>query len=147
MPVGYHISPDEGLITVQGDGNVALSEITRVGRSLLGDAAYDPELPQLLDFRGLRPLAKGELGELRAFVHGPYRNRVTANVAVVIDAHLERRHCADIFLLTCAIDQAELFADYDLALRWLMRRAFALQPEPSAEQQDSGRDHADSTPE
>jgi hypothetical protein len=147
MPVGYHISADEGLITIHGSGDVSVVEIARLGQTLLRDSAYDPRLPQLLDFRGLRPLAEGDTDALRAFVYGPYRNAVAANVAVVIDEHLESRHCADIFLLTCAIHEAELFADYDLALKWLMRRAFASRPVLLSEQEDPRGEHAYRAPE
>lgn len=130
MPLGYHINTDDGLITVQGEGRVEVTELANLGHSLLGDDRYDPALPQLLDFRGLRPNLKGidedaELARLRRFVQEHYRDRVAANVAVVIDDHLESRHCADIYLILCAIHDAELFADYDQALKWLMRQAFA----------------------
>lgn len=144
MALNYHISTDEGLITVQGEGGVALGELARLGRSLLADRCYDPRLPQLLDFRGLRPVKPGELEELMEFVQETYRRSVENSVAVVIDEHLERRHAADIYLLTCAFPDAELFSDYDLALKWLMRRAFAV---PSAEQQKAGRHYAQSAPE
>jgi hypothetical protein len=125
MPVGYHISPDDGLITVTAGGRVPLSDIARAGESLLADSTYDPSLPQLLDLRGLRPPPRGELPTLKQFVEERYRDAVRASIAVVIDEHLESLHCADIFLLTCALHDAELFADYDQALRWLMRRAFS----------------------
>jgi hypothetical protein len=125
MPVGYHISPDDGLITVTAGGSVLLSEIARAGELMLADSTYDPWLPQLLDMRGLRPPPAGELPTLRRFVEERYRDGVRASIAVVIDEHLESLHCAEIFLLTCALHDAELFADYDQALRWLMRRAFA----------------------
>ncbi|HEX7036310.1 MAG TPA: hypothetical protein VF210_11075 [Pseudomonadales bacterium] len=144
MALNYHISADEGLITVQGEGGVRLGELTRLGRSLLADRSYDPRLPQLLDFRGLRPVKPGRLEELLEFVQETYRGSVESSVAVVIDEHLERRHAADIYLLTCALRDAELFCDYDQALKWLMRRAFAV---PSAEQQQAGRHHAHSAPE
>lgn len=155
MALGYHINADEGLITVRGDGNVAVTEIVELGESLLGDNAFDPELPQLLDFRGLRPRppaqagAEAEFAGLWDFVHSRYRAQIDANVAIVIDEHLEARHCADIFLLTCAISHAELFADYDQALKWLMREAFALRilAPVSGEQQDGRTDHADGGPE
>lgn len=149
MPLGYHINPDEGLITVQGAGEVSVPEITRLGESLLSDDGFDPELPQLLDFRGLRPVRDADgvaVTHLQTFIQECYRGRVQADVAVVIDEHLETRHCADIYLLTCAIHDAELFANYDQALRWLMRRAFA-GAHDSAEQQDAGSDHADGAPE
>lgn len=144
MPLDYHISPDEGLITISGDGEVSLAAIAELGQSLLGDTAYDPALPQLLDFRGLRPLPESSLDELQAFVHGPYREAVAGSVAVVIDEHLEGQHVADIFLLTCAIHQAELFSDYDLALKWLMRHAFARYR--SAQQENAAGDGADGSP-
>lgn len=125
MTVGYHINPDEGLITVTAAGRVPLSEIAQVGERLLSDAGHDAHLPHLVDLRGLRPLRDQALMTLRDFVEVRFRERVHASVAVVIDRFLERAHCADIFLLTCALHDAELFADYDHALRWLMRRASA----------------------
>lgn len=125
MPLDYHIGTEEGLITVHGSGDVPVRQIARLGEALLEDPAYDPQLPQLLDFRGLRPRDDGAIDELRRFVRGPYRDGVAANVAVVIDGDLETRHGAEIYLLTCAVAQAELFSDYDQALKWLMRRAFA----------------------
>lgn len=155
MPLDYHISADEGLITVHGQGETPLPEIVRLGRALLEDEDYDPELPQLVDFRGLRPVAEEGLDDLQDFLHGPYREGVAANVAVVIDEHLEDRHCADIFQLTCALHDAELFADYDQALKWLMRQAFATQPLPEPllaeqmlpEHEDAGGEHAHRSPE
>ena len=145
MPLDYHISSDEGLITISGEGQVSLAAIAELGQSLLGDQSYDPRLPQLLDFRGLRPLAEDRLEDLQAFVLGPYRDAVSGSVAVVIDDHLEDLHAADVFLLTCAIHQAELFTDYDQALKWIMRRAFA--KGPSAEEEDAGGDGANRSPE
>lgn len=154
MPLGYHINTDDGLITVQGAGDVAVHQIARLGEALLRDRRYDPHLPQLLDFRGLRPVdvetavSEQEVADLWAFIQDHYRGRAAGNVAVVIDDHLESRHCADIFLLTCAIQDAELFADYDQALKWLMRRAFAgATPAWSGEQYDAAADQADGAPE
>jgi hypothetical protein len=155
MPLGYHIDADAGLITVRGDGDVAVSDIVRLGESLLQDQNYEPGLPQLLDFRGLRPTgpvpASGddEFAGLVEFVNGHYRKSVDASVAVIIDDHLEQRHCADIFLLTCAISEAELFADYDQALKWLMREAFATTnlPRELCEQEDTQADGSHCAPE
>lgn len=156
MPLAYHINTDDGLITVQGAGAVDIEEFRRLGETLLEDHRYDPSLPQLVDLRGLRPAGPASaatdlaLSELLGFLQQRYRARVAADVAVVIDEHLETRHCADIYLLTCAIQMAELFADYDLALRWLMRRAFAdpvADTSGSAEEQDAGGDDADRAPE
>ncbi len=156
MPLGYHINPDDGLITVQGGGEVPLSELARLGESLLEDPSYDPELPQILDFRGLRPAELDDdvdpekLAALKAFLHETYRQQALGNVAVVIDEHLEDQHCADIFLLTCALQDAELFADYDQALKWLIREAFVptgAAAADSAKEQDAAADGADGGPE
>ena len=139
MALGYHINPDDGLITVQGDGSVAIGEITRLVQSLLADGRFDPTLPQIMDFRGLRPVQPraeqpgDAIQALQAFLQQEYRSHVQAEIAVVIDEHLERRHCAEIYLLTSTLHAAELFADYEQALRWLMRRAFATPGQRSAD--------------
>lgn len=148
VPGAYHINTDDGLITVQVEGRVDAADLTRLGRSLLADSDYDPEFPQLIDLRGLRPDPRGDLETLTRFVHQDYRRRVGGSVAVVIDEHLESRHCADIFLLTCAIHEAELFAEYDQALKWLMRRAFAgATAAGSAEEHDAAGHDPDQAPE
>lgn len=149
MPMGYHINSDEGLITVQADGEMDATMLTELGQSLLADERFDPTLPQLVDFRGLRLGAEPNLGRLSEFVQEHYRNQIDTTVAVVIDGHLEERHCADFYLITCAMDQAELFADYDQALRWLMRRAFANASVPllSAEHEYAADDHGNHAPE
>ena len=137
MPATFHIDRNQGLLTVRAHGEVTLRSLVRIGRAMLADPGYDAAMPQLLDLRGMRvvptplqgavsaspPVSDLEL--LRQFVHGRYRQRTTGSVAVVIDPHLESAHCADIYLLTCAITGAELFADYELALKWLMRQGFA----------------------
>lgn len=137
MPATYHIDQSEGLITVRAQGELTLRSLMAMGHALLGDRRYVPELPQLLDFRGMRvvaalppgavgkPAPASDLDLLKQFVSGPYRDRTACSIAVVIDQHLESEHCAEIYLLTCAIAGAELFAEYDLALKWLMRREFA----------------------
>ncbi len=149
MSLGYHISAEQGLITVRGHGEATLSDLTGLGRALLADPDYDPELPQLLDFRGLEPQSEGDAAtdDLQWFICGPYRKAVSGSVAVVIDETLELRHAADIFLLTCAIPEAELFSSYDQALRWLMRQAFVPAPAPSSQQKQAGRDRRDRAPE
>ncbi|MFU8814636.1 MAG: hypothetical protein ACNA7W_04765 [Pseudomonadales bacterium] len=139
MTLGYHIDREEGLITLRAQGEVTLRALTATGRSMLADADYDPEFPQLLDFRGMRVApsppagpagtdmpAATDLQRLQQFVSGSYRQQARAGVAVVIDEKLESQHCADIYLLTCAIEEAELFCDYQLALNWLMRQRFAV---------------------
>jgi hypothetical protein len=136
MPVTYHIDQNEGLITLRAQGELTLRALINLGRAMIADHSYAAEFPQLLDFRGMRvvpTLPQGAVGPvaptsdldlLKQFVFGPYRDHTAGNIAVVIDQHLESEHCADIYLLTCAIAGAELFADYELALKWLMRQEF-----------------------
>ena len=61
MPAGYHIDHDEGLVTLRAEGSLSLAELVRTGHSLLADERYDPVLPQLLDFRGMRPRARATI--------------------------------------------------------------------------------------
>ena len=57
-----------------------------------------------------------------------------------LDAHL----CADVYRLTSSVARAELFEDYEQALKWIMRREFLPHP-PLLKQQNAahdGRNHA-----
>ena len=54
MAVAYHISADDGLITVQVNSRVDLIELYEVAKSLLNDPQYDPILPLLLDLRNMQ---------------------------------------------------------------------------------------------
>lgn len=154
MALGYHISQEDGLVTIRGEGRATFDELAQLGQQLIGDPDYDDGMPQLIDLRGLRIAAGGiaaggTLDALRAFVQRHYRQRVNASVAVVIDDRLERRHAATIFRLTCEIGDAELFSDYGLAIRWLMRQAFAPAHYPrwSGKQHHTGRENAQRAPE
>jgi hypothetical protein len=52
------------------------------------------------------------------------RNR-DASTAVVVDSEMNRELCAAIYWLNCAIGGSEMFEDYELALKWLIKREFA----------------------
>ncbi|MEQ8692586.1 MAG: hypothetical protein RIC89_17350 [Pseudomonadales bacterium] len=126
MPCDYHINPNEGLVTITGSAEVSLAEAISTGRSLLVDQAYDPDLPHLIDLRDLRVDMSTQNPEVfRDFVLHEYRHRVTGLVAVVVNDSLQRRALAALYLLTSQVAQSELFDDYNLALRWLMRHEFA----------------------
>jgi hypothetical protein len=147
MAVAYHINDDEGLITVRAEGVVDPEALQAVGRAMLEDASFDPDLPQLLDFRGLQVVAKSTtLAEFRPFIEDEFREQVNGIIAVVIDEDLEASLCADIYQLTCAIPRAELFEKYDQALKWLMRREFVPRA-PLLQQHNSAYDRCDDTPE
>tara|TARA_Y100000294_G_scaffold171148_1_gene184218 strand:+ start:44 stop:334 length:291 start_codon:yes stop_codon:yes gene_type:complete len=54
-----------------------------------------------------------------------YRSRAHTSIALVVDPTMERGVMATIYRLACAMGTAELFDDYQLALKWLMRCEFA----------------------
>ena len=146
MAAGYHINDDEGLITVRAEGVVDPEALQAVGRAMLEDACFDPELPQLLDFRGLQVMAKPTtLAELKPFIEDEFREQVNGIIAVVIDDDLDASLCADIYRLTCAIPKAELFENYDQALKWLMRREFVPRG-PLLQKHHAAYDHCDDAP-
>ena len=147
MAAAYHINDDEGLITVRAEGDLDTHAIAAIGRAMLDDAGFDTDLPLLMDFRGVRLARQAEaLAELRAFVEHEFRVEVDGTVAVVIDDGLDPRLCADLYRLTCMLSRAELFEDYEQALKWIMRRDFA-PLSPLLEQQDSADDRRNEAPE
>ena len=125
MPCGYHLNREDGLVTITGSDTISLDEAISLGRELLRDPVFDPELPHLVDLRGLvverDPKATNDF---RDFVLHDYRPNVQASIAVVIDHTLDQTAVAGLYHLSCAMDQTEMFDHYDHALRWLMRREF-----------------------
>ena len=125
MPCAYHLNLEEGLVTITGSEQVALSDAISLGRRLLADPEFDPCLPHLIDLRGLQvEHAAGEGRAFREFVLEDYRPRIEASIAVVIDHTLEQAAVAGLYHISCAMERTEMFDQYDHALRWLMRREF-----------------------
>ena len=126
MSVGYHINREDGLVTVTGKDSVCLAQAAELGQELLEDPDFDSALPHLVDVRGAQ-LDPSEADEksFTAFALEVFSPRVTGSVAVLVDDDLSGRACADIYHLTCRMNNTELFDHYDHALRWLMRREFA----------------------
>ena len=127
MPCAYHIDVDAGLITLSGREAVNLADLTGTVSEMLGDALFMSSLPQLIDLRGLllsRTVRSTRC--FREFMLLQYQPRVHANVAIVVDDILSQRSLASLYLLVTHIDVAELFDHYELALRWLMRKEFAV---------------------
>lgn len=130
MPCDYHINADAGLVTITGSLEVGLPEAIRLGRALIEDQQFDSELPHLVDLRGLvvnRSSAESE--KFRDFVLLEYSRQVRSAVAVVVDESLDQTSLAALYHLTSRVVLGELFDDYNLALRWLMRREFASRTE------------------
>jgi len=125
MPPGYHIDNDEGLISVQVGSAIELGELKELASSILACDNYDHLLPLLLDLRGMRLELSRESGEsFSGFIIERFANR-PGSVAVVIDEEMSSKLSAGIFWLACAVGSTEVFDDYDHALRWLIRQAFA----------------------
>ena len=127
MPFGYHINPEEGLVTITGDGIVMPNEACQVLTELQTHACYDDALPHLIDLRTLAVAQHDpfELQALERFLLTRYRPNVSASVAVVVDGALDRFSLAAIFHLVCRAPQTELFDYFDHALRWLIKHEFA----------------------
>ncbi len=126
MPASYYINPDEGLITVQIEGDVDLVEVFETARDLYDDAAYDPTLPLLADLRGMRvTLHEAALKPFNRFIISHFGQPRSASIAVVVDQDMDKELYAAVYWLNCAVSIAEMFEDYDMALKWLIRREFA----------------------
>ncbi len=126
MPAAFHISEDEGLITVQVDDAVELAELFDTAKALTSDPSYDPALPLLADLRGMRvELEADALEPFNRFVVNSYGRNRRASTAVVVDHEMDRKLAAAIYWLSCALGHCEMFDDYDHALKWLIKREFA----------------------
>jgi len=126
MPCGYHVNLDDGLFTVTIDDVMDVPQLVAFGQQLLADPEYDPELPHLVDLRGLLITPDSQDGQvIRNFVLESHRNQVHSSIAIVIDDSLAPPTVAGLFHITCAMKNTELFDHYEQALKWLMRREFA----------------------
>jgi hypothetical protein len=126
MPSVYHINKDEGLITVQIQEQVDLVEVFETARDLHDHADYDPALPLLVDLRSMRLALEGAaLKPFNRYIIGHFGKTRSASIAVVVDHEMNRDLCAAIYWLNCAVTGCEMFEDYDMALKWLIRRDFA----------------------
>ena len=126
----FHIDPDAGLVTVRLNGTLGLTDLRALGTDLADAPEYREELPQLIDCRGVA-LDRSRFNR-RAFLQFAlrfYRSRSQSSIAIVVDPTLDRADMAGLYRLTCALDgghcAAELFDDYQTALKWLMRRGLA----------------------
>lgn len=126
MPAAFHINQDEGLVTIQVEGEVDLVDLFEVARSLYEDSEYDPTLPLLVDLRGMQlALESDALKPFNRYVIPRFGRERTASIAIVVDQDMHKDLCAAVYWLSCAIDGSELFEDYDHALKWLIKREFA----------------------
>lgn len=129
MSPGYHISKDDGLITVQVRNRITLTALHELTSGILAESEYDPGLPLLVDLRDMRLDLREEATEpFSRYVIEQFRGR-SGTMAVVIDGDMSRELSAGIYWLACAVGGTEVFDDYDHALRWLIRKEFAGEPD------------------
>ncbi len=125
MAPAYHIASDDGLISIQVGSEIDLADLYELAKSVLASDDYDPELPLLMDLRGMRLDWREEATEpFVRFAIDRFRNR-PGSMAVVIDGEMDRDLVAAIYWLACAVGGTEVFDDYDHAMKWLIRREFA----------------------
>ena len=130
MPTGYHINESDGLITIEVGGSVDLGDVFDGARRFLADPSYDPNLPQLVDLRGMEiAWQPTTIKPFTQFMLQSYAPQAQACVAVVVDPELDGDTCARVYWLSCALGNSEVFDDYELALKWLMKQEFAQTPE------------------
>lgn len=128
----YHIASDDGLISIQVGSEIDLAELYDLAKSVLASEDYDPELPLVMDLRGMRLDWHPDATEPFArFMIDNFRGR-HGSMAVVIDTEMSRELVANVYWLACAVGGTEVFDDYDHALKWLIRREFANGEAPSA---------------
>lgn len=126
MSCAYHINNNEGLVTIYGNDRVAAAEIVNTLKALFGDPNFDPNLPQLVDLRGLNHFeTELDQHQTQNFLHDHYRARISSSVAVVVDDQLEPDLISALYLWSCNLEKTEIFDQYNQALKWLMRREFA----------------------
>jgi hypothetical protein len=124
MAPAYHIGTDDGLISIQVASETDLVDLYELGKSVLASEEYDPELPLLIDLRGMRlDWREAATEPLLRFALDNFRGRA-GSMAAVIDSEMSRELVAGIYWLACAVGGTEVFDDYDHALKWLIRREF-----------------------
>lgn len=131
MAPAYHIASDDGLISIQVGSEIDLAELYELAKSVLASEDYDPELPLIMDLRGMRlDWHQDATAPFTRFMIDNFKDR-PGSMAVVIDGDMSRDLVAGIYWLACAVGGTEVFDDYDHALKWLIRREFASTPPPN----------------
>ena len=126
MPCAYHINLDDGLVTISGADHVPIEESIALGRKMLADQDYDADLPHLIDLRGLViERTKDQSIAFHDFVKGEYAINARGSVAVLVNDSLDNKSTAALYHLCSQFRHVEMFDNYELALRWLMRTEFA----------------------
>ena len=145
MPAQYHINHEDELIAIQIEGDVDLVDVYELCQSLLNDSDFKPHLAQLADVRNMKlKLTPGAIRPFLNYVTTQYRPHTSARIAVVLDGSMDDDFCAGVFRFVCNLPDTEVFDDYALAIKWVLRNGW--RQSALSEPQNSGRDQADEHP-
>jgi hypothetical protein len=149
VPLHYHINHEDEFISIRLEGDADLALVYELCQKLLNDPDFHAEWPQLVDVRGIElGLKPGAMRPFARYVLTSYRPRVTAPIAVVIDGSMDDAFLAGVFRFVCTLPDAEVFDDYPLAIKWLLRKSVPFaQDEDSPQPQNTDGYQADENPE
>jgi hypothetical protein len=144
----YHINKEDEFITIRLEGDADLALVYELCQRLLNDPDYHAEWPQLVDVRGIElGLKRGAMRPFARYVLTSYRPRVAAPIAVVIDGSMDDAFIAGVFRFVCSMPDAEVFDDYPLAIKWLVRKSVPFGDyQDSSQPQNADRYQADENP-
>lgn len=148
VPCRYHINHEDEFVTLHLEGETDLVDVYELCQRLLNDAEYNPEWPQLVDLRALQlSLQEGAMRPFARYVKAKYRPKVSAPIAVILDGSMDGDFCAGVFRFVCSMHNAEVFDDYALAIKWLLKQAAVVSDSALPQPQDAGRYRPDEHPE
>jgi hypothetical protein len=144
----YHINREDEFVALRFDGDVDLFEVRELCQTLLTDPDFNPNWPQLADMRGIElKLTHGAMRQFLDYATSTYRPRIAAPIAFVLDGSKDDAFCAGVFRFVCGLSDAEVFDDYALAIKWLLKNGWPNQTAHDlAQPQDSGRNYPDTQP-
>ena len=123
MSLEYHIDADESLITVKVKDGLRPGDMELMAAQLFDDPRFVPDMAQLLDFRHANiELPDTHAKLLTRYLLKKYNPAIDGNIAVVVDPDLPPTDTALMFRITCTLERAELFEDFDMAVKWLARK-------------------------
>ena len=130
MPLQTYSSDEDGLATISAEGDVSWDDLRVELESLLLAATFNPTLPHLIDLRDatLRLDNAESVEAFGRFFSTSFGTQVNGSIAMVIHDGLSTAECASLYRVLCDLANAELFDDYDLAMRWVMKREFVATP-------------------
>jgi hypothetical protein len=148
VALDYHINREDEFVTIRLDGDADLAEVFDLCRTLLKDPDFNSDWPQLVDLRGIRlALKHGALRPFSRYILDSYRPRVNAPIAVILDGTMDDAFCAGVFRFVCSMSNAEVFDDYALAIKWLIKNTWPhAHSDALAQPEDTDGYHTDEEP-